>query len=160
VTAYLVNKARATAAFNALISSKLNQWTLLVGTLVVVYSVALGRYGPLPFDLKQEAEIWLTAAQSFFALAVLVNFRIDVREAVTILVLFASQVVVEFAFIQLYPADVAEQYSIYLLLGYSVLYVVLGLGLLVRRRDDLRRLAELTVKNIRGEPTPEPGRAD
>ncbi|MDY6779298.1 MAG: sodium:calcium antiporter, partial [Halobacteria archaeon] len=29
VTAYLVNKARSTAAFNALISSKLNQWTLL-----------------------------------------------------------------------------------------------------------------------------------
>ncbi|MDS0293603.1 sodium:calcium antiporter [Halogeometricum luteum] len=160
VTAYLVNKARATAAFNALISSKLNQWTLLVGTLVVVYSIALGRYGALPFDLKQEAEIWLTAAQSFFALTVLVNFRMNVREAVTILVLFASQVAIEFAFIELYPAQMAERYSIYLLLGYSVLYVVLGLGLLVRRRDDLRRLWTLTVRNVRGEPLPEPGRAD
>jgi len=34
--AYLVRKLRTTAAFNALISSKLNQWTLLIGTLVVV----------------------------------------------------------------------------------------------------------------------------
>ncbi|ELZ27168.1 ca2+/na+ antiporter [Halogeometricum pallidum JCM 14848] len=160
VTAYLVNKARATAAFNALISSKLNQWTLLVGTLVVVYSIALGRYGALPFDLKQEAEIWLTAAQSFFALTVLVNFQIDVREAVTILVLFVSQVVLEFALIELYPTAVAEQYSVSLLLGYSVLYVVLGLGLLFRRRGDLRRLWTLTAKNIRGEPVPEPGQAD
>ncbi|MFB6269683.1 MAG: sodium:calcium antiporter, partial [Halobacterium sp.] len=35
VVVYLVNKARSTAGFNALISSKLNQWTLLIGTLVV-----------------------------------------------------------------------------------------------------------------------------
>jgi cation:H+ antiporter len=160
VTAYLVNKARSTAAFNALISSKLNQWTLLIGTLVLVYSVALGRYGALPFDFKQSAEIWLTAAQSFFALAVLVNFRIDVREAVTLLVLFVSQVVFEFAIIQTVPEPVATQYSIDLLLGYTALYVLVGTGLLVRRRTDLRRLARLTVRNVRGEPTPEPGRAD
>jgi len=65
VVVYLVNKARSTAGFNALISSKLNQWTLLIGTLVVVHSLALGRYGVLAFDFKQSAEIWLTAAQSF-----------------------------------------------------------------------------------------------
>jgi cation:H+ antiporter len=160
VTAYLVNKARATAAFNALISSKLNQWTLLIGTLVVVYSIALGRYGVLPFDFKQAAEIWLTAAQSFFALTVLVNFRISVREAVTLLVLFVSQVVAEFVFIQTLPPAVAETYSIYLLLGYSVVYMALGAALLVQRREDLQRLTRLTIANIRGEPTPQPDRAD
>jgi cation:H+ antiporter len=160
VTAYLVNKARSTAAFNALISSKLNQWTLLIGTLVLVYSVALGRYGALPFDFKQSAEIWLTAAQSFFALAVLVNFRIDVREAVTLLILFVSQVVFEFVIIQTVPEPTATQYSIDLLLGYTALYLLIGSGLLVSRRTDLRRLARLTVRNVRGEPTPEPGRAD
>ena len=74
VVLYLVNKARSTAGFNALISSKLNQWTLLIGTLVVVYSLALGQYGALPFDRKQSAEIWLTAAQSLFAISVLINF--------------------------------------------------------------------------------------
>ena len=160
VTAYLVNKARATAAFNALISSKLNQWTLLIGTLSVVYSISLGSYGVLPFEFKQAAEIWLTAAQSFFALAVLVNFRISVREAVTLLVLFVSQVVIEFALIQVYPEALAETYSIYLLLAYSVVYVVLAAGLLASRRRDLQRLAKLTVANIRGTPMPEPERAD
>jgi len=44
VVLVLVTKARSTAGFNALISSKLNQWTLLIGTLVV-YSFALGQYG-------------------------------------------------------------------------------------------------------------------
>ncbi|MFB6092058.1 MAG: sodium:calcium antiporter [Haloquadratum sp.] len=160
VTAYLVNKARATAAFNALISSKLNQWTLLIGTLSVVYSISLGAYGVLPFDFKQAAEIWLTAAQSFFALAVLVNFRISVREAVTLLVLFVSQVAAEFVFIQTLPEAVAETYSIYLLIAYSVVYVALGVGLLAKRWSDLRRLARLTVANIRGTSVSEPERAD
>ncbi|RDZ93712.1 sodium:calcium antiporter, partial [Haloferax sp. Atlit-6N] len=114
----------------------------------------------LPFEFKQAAEIWLTAAQSFFALAVLVNFRISVREAVTLLVLFVSQVVIEFALIRVYPEALAETYSIYLLLAYSVVYVVLAAGLLASRRRDLQRLAKLTVANIRGTPVPEPERAD
>jgi cation:H+ antiporter len=160
VTAYLVNKARATAAFNALISSKLNQWTLLIGTLAVVYSLSLGAYGILPFDFKQAAEIWLTAAQSFFALAILVNFRISVREAVTLLVLFVSQVGIEFAIIQTYPEALAETYSIYVLLAYTVVYVLLGIGLLATRQEELRRLAKRTVANVRGTPMPEPEHAD
>jgi len=90
VVAYLVNKARSTAGFNALISSKLNQWTLLIGTLAVVYSIAAGSIGALPFDEKQQAEIWITAAQSFFAIGVLTNFEISVREAVVLLALFGS----------------------------------------------------------------------
>jgi len=154
VTAYLVNKARATAAFNALISSKLNQWTLLVGTLVLVYSIALGSYGALPFDQKQSAEIWLTAAQSFFALTILVNFRISVAEAVTLLVLFASQVIVEFVLIRTLPEATAEQYSIWLLLGFSVVYIVVGAALLARRVEDVQRVARITVAKIRGDPGP------
>ena len=160
VTAYLVNKARATAAFNALISSKLNQWTLLIGTLAVVYSLSLGAYGILPFDFKQAAEIWLTAAQSFFALAILVNFRISVREAVGLLVLFVSQVVIEFVIIRTVPEGIAETYSIYVLLAYTVVYLLLGFGLLATRRKELKLLGERTVANIRGTPMPEPEHAD
>jgi cation:H+ antiporter len=149
VTAYLVNKARSTAAFNALISSKLNQWTLLIGTLVVVYSIALGRYGPLAFDQKQAAEIWLTAAQSFFAIAVLVNFRISVREAVTLLTLFLSQVVAEFVFIRTLPTAQATTYSYWLLIGFTVLYLLLGFALFARRHAALREVLRLTATNVR-----------
>ena len=156
VTAYLVNKARSTAAFNALISSKLNQWTLLIGTLSVVYSISLGAYGVLPFEFKQAAEIWLTAGQSFFAIAILVNFRISVRESLALLSLFVSQVGLEFALIRLYPAALAETYSVYLLLAYTVVYIALGIGLLVSRRRALRHLGRVTVANVRGTPVPEP----
>ena len=159
VVAYLVNKARSTAAFNALISSKLNQWTLLIGTLVVVYSIALGQYGVLPFDQKQAGEIWITAAQSFFALAVLINFRISVREAVAILVLFASQVFIEFYYIRTMPSF--DTYNI--LIGYTVLYVVLGLAMFATRMDDVRQVTRLTADTIRQARTggtPEAERSD
>jgi len=135
VVVYLVNKARSTAGFNALISSKLNQWTLLIGTLVVVYSIALGQYGALPFDQKQSGEIWLTAAQSFFAISLLVNFEISVREAVVLLVLFLTQVLSEFLLIRGILELPISDYQ--LLLVFTGIYIVLGLVLFVARRKAL-----------------------
>ncbi|GAB3689865.1 sodium:calcium antiporter [Salinarchaeum chitinilyticum] len=148
VVAYLVNKARSTAAFNALISSKLNQWTLLIGTLAVVYSIALGRYGVLPFDSKQAAEIWITAAQSLFAIAILVNFRISVKESVLLFALFLSQVVIEFGIIRLVAEPEATDYSILLLQIYTVVYLVLSAGMLYRRRDALREIGARATGTI------------
>ncbi|WP_255152865.1 sodium:calcium antiporter [Halorarius halobius] len=128
-TAYLVQKLRTTSAFNALISSKLNQWTLLIGTLVVVYSLSLGEYGVLQFSQKQAGEIWITAAQSFFAVALLVNFEISVREAVALLGLFALQFL---PFFQDFEG----------LLLFSGVYLFLGVALLIRRRRDLPTVVE------------------
>jgi cation:H+ antiporter len=149
VVAYLVNKARSTAGFNALISSKLNQWTLLIGTLAVVYSIAQGAVGALPFDMKQVAEIWITAAQSLFAIAILTNFEITVREAITLLVLFVTQVAAEFVVIQIYPEAVASTYSLWILYAYTAVYLVLGLWLLAHRREELRRMVGRAVSTAR-----------
>ena len=149
VVAYLVNKARSTAGFNALISSKLNQWTLLIGTLAVVYSIAAGHLGGLPFDQKQVAEIWITAAQSFFALAILTNFEITMREAVGLLVLFVSQVVIEFGLIRSLPEARANALSIDVLYVYTAVYVVAGLWLFYRRREALSDLLGRTVTTAR-----------
>jgi cation:H+ antiporter len=135
VVVYLVNKARSTAGFNALISSKLNQWTLLIGTLVVVYSIALGQYGALPFDQKQSGEIWLTAAQSFFAISLLVNFEISVREAIVLLVLFLTQVLSEFLLIRGVLELPISDYQ--LLLVFTGVYIVIGTALFVARRHAL-----------------------
>jgi cation:H+ antiporter len=141
VVAVLVSKARSTAGFNALISSKLNQWTLLVGTLVVVHSLALGQYGALAFDQKQAGEIWLTAAQSFFALALIVDFEISIREAIALFVLFATQVATELLVIEEFIALPVTNYEV--LLAFSAVYLVLGSALLVvRRRDTLRLVAQ------------------
>lgn len=141
VVAVLVNKARSTAGFNALISSKLNQWTLLIGTLAIVYSIALGAVGTLPFDEKQMAEIWITAAQSLFAIAIITNFEISVREAVVLLVLFVSQVVGEYAIIvAMGETPAANELSIALLYAYTALYLAISLVLFWMRRDELARI--------------------
>uniref|UniRef100_UPI003742F998 sodium/calcium exchanger protein n=1 Tax=Saliphagus sp. LR7 TaxID=2282654 RepID=UPI003742F998 len=149
VVAYLVNKARSTAGFNALISSKLNQWTLLIGTLAVVYSIAAGHLGGLPFDQKQIAEIWITAAQSFFAIALLTNFEISMREAVGLLVLFLSQVAIEFAIIQTVSEPQATALSIDVLYAYTAIYLIIGAWLFYTRREALRDLLSRTMGSIR-----------
>ncbi|WP_330633543.1 sodium:calcium antiporter [Halocatena halophila] len=146
VVLYLVNKARSTAGFNALISSKLNQWTLLIGTLVVVHSLALGEYGVLAFDAKQAAEIWLTAAQSYFALAILINFQISIREAIGLLVLFVSQVVLEYALIQNLIALPVNSHD--LLLVFTGIYLVIGTVLLVMRRHAFVELLQRTTATV------------
>jgi len=144
VTAYLVNKARTTAAFNALISSKLNQWTLLIGTLGVVFSISQGYYGVLEFSFKQSAEIWLTAAQSFFALAILINFRITIREAVALLALFVSQVGIEFLLIDTIAVPFT---TVDLLLAYTVLYMVVGGVMFATQIEHVRRVGRLAKAN-------------
>ena len=163
VVAYLVNKARSTAGFNALISSKLNQWTLLIGTLAVVYSVAAGHIGGLPLDQKQTAEIWITAAQSFFALAILTNFEISAREAVTLFVLFISQVLAEFYVIQTYAEPASTNIDILIIYAYTAVYIVLGVGLFVKRHESFRELVRRTASSVRdamGGGTGHPERAD
>ncbi|WP_266082017.1 sodium:calcium antiporter [Haladaptatus caseinilyticus] len=148
VVAYLVNKARSTAGFNALISSKLNQWTLLIGTLALVYSIAAGHLGTLSFDQKQAAEIWITAAQSLFALAILTNFEISIREAVALLVLFVSQVIAEFVIIQTYADPTAVKLSLSILYAYTAVYILLGVGLFIKRQRSFRELINHTTSSV------------
>jgi cation:H+ antiporter len=143
VVAVLVNKARSTAGFNALISSKLNQWTLLIGTIAIVYSIALGSVGTLPFDGKQSAEIWITAAQSLFALSILINFEISEREALALFSLFISQVVLEFGILRIASVADPEGLSIILLYVYTAIYLLVAAVLFVRRR---RSLAEVFTR--------------
>lgn len=82
---------KAGAGLRALLSSKVNQWTLLVGMLPVAY--ALGGAGPQPlrFDARQVEEVFLTAAQSLFALVVLANFKFTLAEAGMLALLFLAQ---------------------------------------------------------------------
>ncbi len=160
VVAYLVNKARSTAGFNALISSKLNQWTLLIGTLAVVYSIAAGQVATLPFDQKQVAEIWITAAQSFFAIAIITNFEISVREAVGLFALFISQVLIEFGAILVFSEAAAESFSIDVLYAYTVLYLLVGVLLFYRRREEVRTLVGNTAATAREALGVEPSRPE
>jgi cation:H+ antiporter len=81
------------AGLGTLVSSKVNQWTLLVGTLPIAFAIASSGTHGLPIDAHQREELFLTAAQSVFAVAVLTNLSMSIREAWALLVLFLVQFV-------------------------------------------------------------------
>jgi cation:H+ antiporter len=87
-------RGQATAAIGTLLSSKVNQWTLLVSALPIAYSTSGGQVSAMALDLRQSEEIFLTAAQSAFGVAVLVSMSFSLREAAALFVLFASQLFV------------------------------------------------------------------
>ncbi|HEY2802996.1 MAG TPA: sodium:proton exchanger, partial [Actinomycetota bacterium] len=66
------------AGLGALVSSKVNQWTLLVGSLPIVFAISANHLSGLPLDSLQREELFLTAAQSVFAIAVLANRSMSV----------------------------------------------------------------------------------
>jgi len=94
VASLLAWRGRAAAGMGVLISSKVNQWTLLIGTLPIAFLASAGEFGftiGLPLDDRQREEIFLTAAQSAFAIAVFMNLRMGRKEAIALFVLFATQ---------------------------------------------------------------------
>jgi cation:H+ antiporter len=81
----------ARTGIGALMSSKVNQWTLLVGTLPIVFMVFAGRLQGLPLDQIQRDELWVTATQSVFAMAIIASRSISRREALIMFSLFLVQ---------------------------------------------------------------------
>src|SRR5574341_2273273 len=69
----LAMRGRHDAGMTILISSKVNQWTLLIGSLPLAFSISGGTFEPLDFDSRQSEEVFLTAGQSLFAVAILVS---------------------------------------------------------------------------------------
>jgi cation:H+ antiporter len=81
-------------ALGSLLSSKLNQWTLLVGMIPWVYALATGGFAhPIPMGDFQMGEILLTAAQSLLAVVILSSMRLTAAEGVLLFVLFAGQLI-------------------------------------------------------------------
>lgn len=88
-------RGHAGSALKALISSKVNQWTLLVGTIPLVYAISGGAIKPFVLDTFQDHELFLTAAQSLFAVAVLVNLKMSKTNGWLLFILFMAQLIVE-----------------------------------------------------------------
>jgi cation:H+ antiporter len=120
------------AGLGALVSSKVNQWTLLVGTLPLVFSISAGMLSGLPIDALQREELFLTAAQSIFAVAVLTNRSISVKEALALMGLFLAQFVLG----GVLPEDLRAVERI----GIGILYLVLAAIVMFQQRRYVRPL--------------------
>lgn len=88
-------RGSANSAMKALISSKVNQWTLLVGTIPLVYAISGGSIKPFVLDGFQQSELFLTAAQSLFGVAVLVNLKMSRTNGILLFVLFTAQLIIQ-----------------------------------------------------------------
>jgi cation:H+ antiporter len=91
LAAMLAARGRHDAGMTVLISSKVNQWTLLIGSLPLAYSVSGGEVAALDFDSRQAEEVFLTAGQSLFAVAIFVSLSMMWWEAVLLAGLFGTQ---------------------------------------------------------------------
>jgi cation:H+ antiporter len=123
-------RGHGAAGMSALLSSKVNQWTLLVGTLPLVYSASLGELTPLPLVPRQTEELVLTAAQSLLGVAFLVDGKLGLLKALLLLGLFL---------VQLPFPQTNVRY------GLSALYVILALGQLIRQRRFIPAHLRLTL---------------
>lgn len=108
------------ASIGTLISSKVNQWTLLIGMLPLVFMFSAGQVVPMQMDSRQTEEVLLTAAQSLFAVAILANLSFSLAEAAWLFILFTTQLLIP---------DPRFRYF------YSFLYILITLGMFVMNRE-------------------------
>lgn len=129
-------RLRASDGLGALLSSKVNQWTLLVGCLPLAHALG-GGASSLPLVTRQVDEVALTAAQTALAVAVLLDLRFRPWQAVGLLALFA----VQFAL----PDESARQVLTYV-------YLSLAGVLVITRRRQLPSTARALGGHIPGDP--------
>ncbi len=81
----------APMALMNMVSSNINQWTLLTAMLSLVYSLSRGEPSAIPFDEQQMVELLMTLGQSLVGTLFLVNMQLAWWEAAALFVLWAVQ---------------------------------------------------------------------
>jgi len=121
VAILFATRGNPSASLGTLLSSKVNQWTLLIGMLPLAYTISGGRLDAMVMDTRQVEEVLLTAAQSLFAVAVLANLSFSLTEAALLMVLFTTQL--------LFVSPTVRY-------GYAAAYLVLTVLLFLFRPDN------------------------
>ena len=85
---------RASMALMNMVSSNINQWTLLAAMLPIVFSISRGSASAIPLDGRQELELLLTLGQSLLSAMFLLDMRLAWWEAAGLFGLW----LVQFAF--------------------------------------------------------------
>jgi cation:H+ antiporter len=132
VAALYAWRLNTNAGLGTLVSSKVNQWTLLVGTLPIAFAFASASKHGLLLDGHQREELFLTASQSAYAVAVLMNLSMSLREAATMFGLFAVQFITG----AVGPSSIHDEVRI----GTGIIYLMLATWILVQNRGLVRPL--------------------
>jgi cation:H+ antiporter len=145
ITGMFAWRLLGTASLGTLVSSKVNQWTLLVSTIPLVFNIASWRLGKpvpavLPLDAFQREDLLLTSAQSLFAVALLLDLRLSWQNAASLLALFLFQ---------LFLPDTHR--------WVTAVYLVLAAYFLVRHLPNIRAIIGVLRGGDYVEPPPKKG---
>jgi cation:H+ antiporter len=108
---------QAPMALMNMVSSNINQWTVLAAMIPLVYSLSAGRVMAVPLDGMHRHEVLLTILQSLLGMALLVNMRYSALEALGIFVLW----VVQFA-VPSVRVEIMFVYGLFILVGLAQLW--------------------------------------
>ena len=151
-----VLKGRGQDGIGILVSSKVNQWTLLVATLPAAYNISWIDYKSvwevvgLAMNNQQRIEVFLTAAQSLFAIVLILKLSISLRGAIALFMLFTAQLV--FQLIAELFAPLAFLGSNEARLAFAALYVALSVGVLAVDRERIGTLPGIFRSVLPGGP--------
>jgi len=90
IAVIFATRGKGTAAIATLISSKVNQWTLLIGSLPIAHLLGGGGFS-LQLDPRQVEEVLLTATQTMMGVALILALRFHRAAAGILLGLFVVQ---------------------------------------------------------------------
>jgi hypothetical protein len=76
-----------------MVSSNINQWSILSAMIPVLFVISAGKVQPLVFDAFQRHEILLTILQSFLGFLLLLNMQLKFHEALVLFVFWLTQFV-------------------------------------------------------------------
>jgi cation:H+ antiporter len=114
---------RAPMALMNIVSSNINQWTILAAMIPIVYGFShlhhYGAWADFTFDIAQRNELALTLLQSMLGVLLLANMEFDWMDATALFVLWAVQFTV-------------PQWRAEVMVAYGVWAVVLVIGFLVK----------------------------
>ena len=126
-----------------MISSKINQWTLLVGTLPIVFAIFAQELTGMPLNEVQRIELWVTAAQSVFAVAIIASRSVSRKEVCVMLGLFIAQLLESvLAEVGVISEDISTQARI----GVGVVFLLAGVCVL---RKDFRIFTRVIKDGLR-----------
>ena len=109
------------AAIGTLIASKVNQWSLLVGSLPIAHFAGGGGLG-LPLDGRQIEEFTLTATQTILGVAIILALRFHWAPALGLAALFG---------LQFFVTDTSGRYIL------SAIQAILAIVFLILHRSDI-----------------------
>ncbi len=109
---------KAPTALMNMISSNINQWTLLTAMLPIVYSISRGSVSAIPLDGEQEVELLLTLAQALLGVMFLLEMRFEWWEATGLFALWVIQFLLS-------PVAHVHQYFTYAYFAWTALDIVL-----------------------------------